>query len=1776
MAPSSAVPRPLALACALALVALAAAWAPAAQAQPLQTGFTESVVFNGLTEPTDVAFAPDGRVFVAEKSGLIKVFANLSSTTPTIAADLRTQVYNFWDRGLLSIALDPQFPTRPYLYAIYSYDAEVGGSAPRWGKPNVTDDPCPTPPGPTDEGCMITSRLMKLTLSGSVASGEQPLITDWCQQFPSHSAGGLVFGPDGMLYASGGDGASFNFTDYGQEGNPCGDPPGPIGSNLSPPSAEGGALRSQDVLTLTDPTGLDGSLIRVDPDTGVAAPGNPLGASPDANAKRIVANGMRNPFRFTFRPGTSEIYVGDVGWGAWEEINRLPNPTDATIDNFGWPCYEGVARSPAYEGAGLNLCKQLYTAGTATSPLFTYNHGADVISGEDCTAAGSSISGLAFYQGGNYPAKYADALFFADYSRRCTWVMFKNATTGLPDPSTRIGFTNENDPVNLKIGPGGDLFIVDFTGQLRRISFPGGNRAPTAVASAQPQFGPLPLAVDFDGSTSSDPDAGDSITYAWDLDGDGQFDDSTAAKPKWTYTKAETVTVKLKVTDKGGLSATTTLTIGAGNEPPDAQIEAPTEALHWAVDDKITFKGKGVDPQEGTLAAAKMSWTLIMRHCVTLDDCHSHTIKSYPGVSEESFTAPDHEFPSHLELKLTVTDSGGLSDTQTLRLDPKTVDLTFTTSPPGLNLTVGQDSVTTPATETVIVGSKNSVTALTPQALGGQRYGFDSWSDGGANTHQIVAPASPTTYTATYKPEPSPPGLVLGYGFEETSGITATDTSTSKNNGTLNGATSTASGKFGRALSFDGVNDRVDVPDAASLDLSTGMTMEAWVKPTTNAGWRTALMKERGANLLYALYASNGVAPNAENFTTAENAVNAPAAKALALNAWTHLASTYDGTTLRLFVNGEQVATKAATGAMPNTTGALRIGGNAPWGEYFSGLIDEVRVYNRALSVSEIETEMKIPVGSPTPLDSEPPSAPGNLKATGSLGKVTLGWDASTDNVGVTGYEVYRSTTPGFTPALANRIATPAGTGYVDTVAAGTYFYRVKAADAIGNLSPASGEASGTATADVNAPTGVAVTAPAPGSVSGTVTLKASASDDVGVAGVQFLIDGGSFGAEDTSAPYEIQWPSTAVANGTHKISARARDAANNTTTSSEVSVTVDNAPATGLVLALGFDETSGTTAADASPSKNNGTLNGATSTASGKFGRALSFDGVNDRVDVLDANSLDLTTGMTLEAWVKPTTNSGWRTALMKERGANLLYALYASNGVAPNAENFTTAENAVNAPAANALLLNAWTHIASTYDGTSLKLFINGTQVGTKAATGAMPNTTGALRIGGNAAWGEYFSGLIDEVRVYNRALSATEIGIDMLTAIGPPPPQDSEPPSAPGNLKATGSLGKVTLGWDASTDNVGVTGYEVYRSTTPGFTPALANRIATPAGTGYVDTVGAGTYFYRVKAADAIGNLSAASGEASGTATADVNAPTGVAVTAPAAGTVSGTVTLKASASDDVGVAGVQFLVDGASFGAEDTSAPYEIPWPSTGVANGTHKISARARDAANNTTTSSEVSVTVDNAPATGLVLALGFNETSGVTANDASPAKNNGTVSGATSTASGKFGRALSFDGVNDRVDVPDANSLDLSTGMTMEAWVKPTTNAGYRTALMKERGANLVYALYASNGVSPKLENFTATENAATAPAASALPLNAWSHLAATYDGTTMRLFVNGTQVATKAITGAMPNTANPLRVGGNAAWGEYFSGLIDEVRVYNRALSAGEIATDLATAITP
>jgi glucose/arabinose dehydrogenase len=239
--------------------------------------------------------------------------------------------------------------------------------------------------------------------------------------------------------------------------NPCNDPPGSLGVPNTSPNGRGGALRSQSLRRpANEPVLLDGTILRLDPATGNGLPDNPLASSISPNARRIVATGLRNPFRFTVRPGTNEVWAGDVGWNTWEEIERIPSPT-ARVTNFGWPCYEGDGQQSGY--SGLTQCQGLYADGTnpATAPYFTYNHSATLGSGDTCRTGSSSISGMAFYTGSSYPSSHRGALFFGDHSRSCIWVM-RLGTNGQPDPSTIATFiddddTNPPDPVDLVADP---------------------------------------------------------------------------------------------------------------------------------------------------------------------------------------------------------------------------------------------------------------------------------------------------------------------------------------------------------------------------------------------------------------------------------------------------------------------------------------------------------------------------------------------------------------------------------------------------------------------------------------------------------------------------------------------------------------------------------------------------------------------------------------------------------------------------------------------------------------------------------------------------------------------------------------------------------------------------------------------------------------------------------------------------------------------------------------------------------------------------------------------------------------------------------------------------------------------------------------------------------------------------------------------------------------------------------------------------------------------------
>jgi hypothetical protein len=428
---------------------------------------------------------------------------------------------------------------------------------------------------------------------------------------------------------------------------------------------------------------------------------------------------------------------------------------------------------------------------------------------------------------------------------------------------------------------------------------------------------------------------------------------------------------------------------------------------------------------------------------------------------------------------------------------------------------------------------------------------------------------SPTTWPVPHTVSAAPV-LVAAYSFNEGTGTALTDFSGNGNNGTLaNGPTWTTAGKYGGALSFDGSNDIVNINDSASLDLTTGMTIEAWVRPTTGTNWRTILMKERPGNITYGLYA-NTSSPSRPAVELATNASSSNGevrgAAQLATNSWSHVAATFDGSFLRLYVNGNQVGSLPAGGSIITSSNALRIGGNTIWGEYFRGQIDDVRIYNEALTQAQIQLDMNTPVATaPPPSDTIFPtvgitSPSSNATVSGSI---NVSANAS-DNVGVVGV---RFAVDGVTIGVEDTSAPYSVSWNTSSVANGSRSLTAVARDAAGNIT--------TSTAvpvtvdnfvDVTPPT-VAITAPAGGSsVQNTVTVTATASDDVGVVSVQFTANGANIGGLDTAPPYAANWNTTAVANGTYTLSAVARDAANNSTISAPVSVTVNNSITLGVL----------------------------------------------------------------------------------------------------------------------------------------------------------------------------------------------------------------------------------------------------------------------------------------------------------------------------------------------------------------------------------------------------------------------------------------------------------------------------------------------------------------------------------------------------------------------------------------------------------------------------------
>ncbi|MEV4900703.1 PQQ-dependent sugar dehydrogenase, partial [Citricoccus sp. NPDC055426] len=721
---------------------------PSAQAAltSMPTGFVDELVVGELPYPTAMAFTPEGDLFVALKSGEVHVVDD-GDLRPEPFIDISEIVHDNDDRGLLGLTIHPEFPAEPYVYLLYTYDPPgvtqdqgwpVAGRVSRLER--FTADP--------DHGYLRAVPGSGLVLAGTNSTRENignendgrdpatvscmtggtlagdPIDDCLASDENSHTIGSVAFDNQGNLLFTNGDGANYN-------------------------SPDPRALQAQNLDSLS------GKVLRIDPLTGAGVPDNPFYDESDAHSNRskVWSYGLRNPFRMAIHPGTGTPWIGDVGWGTWEEINHGKGA------NFGWPCYEGgvvegtegantvshqqgtyATNQATFEG-----CGELYAEGleAVVAPVYSYDH----------SAGGASANAGAFYGGEYYPEEYRGALFITDYDRRWIRTLHFDDAGEITDVEDFAAVSDTGSgPVQILSGPDSNIYWVKYSsngGEIRRIRYAGqGNFPPVALASASATSGTVPLTVEFTGAGSYDPD-GDDLSFSWDF-GDGS-ELSTEMSPTHVYESSGVHTAELTVTDNSPEqnSSTTTVIISAGTDPPMASVDPLPES--YKVGDIVTFRGGGTalgDP----IPATDHRWEIRLWH-----NTHMHYVTPEwaadpedPLKSTGTFEVDEHGDETWYEVCLTVTGPSGLEDVACEETVPDRIEYQVNTQPAGLAVSYEDEGlqVLGPATIRPVRDSHQTLSVAPIQS----RRTFVGWSDGETSrSRSFVAGTEPRGFTALYE-----------------------------------------------------------------------------------------------------------------------------------------------------------------------------------------------------------------------------------------------------------------------------------------------------------------------------------------------------------------------------------------------------------------------------------------------------------------------------------------------------------------------------------------------------------------------------------------------------------------------------------------------------------------------------------------------------------------------------------------------------------------------------------------------------------------------------------------------------------------------------------------------------------------------------------------------------------------------------------------------------------------------------------------------------------------
>ncbi len=678
----------------------------AGPAVALPDGFAEAKVAD-VPAPVALDFTPDGRMLVTSKPGQLYVVDNGQES---VALNLAAEVCSGSERGLLGVAVDPDFGEagRNHVYLYYTYEKF---------------DDCPT-----NSDLEPVNRVSRFTMSGNTVdpASERVLLDNIPSPNGNHNGGDLKFGKGDLLYVSVGDGGC----DYaaGEETECAGDNDASRDRNV----VLGKVLRIR----------RDGGIPSSNPYTGEGSgrcnqTGRTAGGN---NCRETFSRGFRNPFRMAVDPdaaGTT-LRVNDVGQNDWEEVDRARAGAD-----YGWNICEGSYENP-YDPDIEKKCPNTYTG-----PIHEYNHNSG------CT----SITGGAFVPDGFWPTSYDKAYLYGDYV--CNKIFKLTPRSGGGFSKTLFaGGLGDGGPISTEFGPygaaGRALYYTNLSsGQVRRIAYSAANRAPVATADTAGENYDASLTMDFDASGSRDPDGDTPLTYNWFF-GDGSEPLETA-DPTISHTYGETgkFDVTLTVEDNlGKQSAPDTIEVFPGNTPPTPMIESPSVGETFRVGQPFTATGSVTDAEddadEDAVTAPTLYWEVRRYH----DNSHYHPWASdtdgdvaFEGPPPEDLEATDPS-ENYLQMRLTATDSLGLSKTVTRRLEPKTVDLRFQTGPLGLDVQVNGLTFGAPKALASWEGYALNVDVKRQRDASGRLWVFDRWSDGRAKAHTIKTPGVSTTYTA--------------------------------------------------------------------------------------------------------------------------------------------------------------------------------------------------------------------------------------------------------------------------------------------------------------------------------------------------------------------------------------------------------------------------------------------------------------------------------------------------------------------------------------------------------------------------------------------------------------------------------------------------------------------------------------------------------------------------------------------------------------------------------------------------------------------------------------------------------------------------------------------------------------------------------------------------------------------------------------------------------------------------------------------------------------------